>query len=176
MHNRPSDAAFGFGTTVNFGAPPASVSSMTCILHWTLQNGLIHAHTAEDADAWTGNAYLRDVRISADITPLAGASHLVSARVQGTSRFYAGGLEDGEAVIVRQDHGATILARCPFAAETGRPYRVEFTARDEHLVLSIDGVEVLTASDGAFAYGMAGLRMASAGRMAVAGLEIEELP
>ena len=26
--------------------------------HWSLQDGVIHAHTAEDADAWTGNAYL----------------------------------------------------------------------------------------------------------------------
>ena len=24
--------------------------------HWTLQDGAIHAHTAADADAWTGNA------------------------------------------------------------------------------------------------------------------------
>ena len=40
--------------------------------HWTLQDGRIHAHTAEDADAWTGNAYLRDVTVTADIEPLAG--------------------------------------------------------------------------------------------------------
>src|SRR5690606_12787199 len=59
--------------------------------HWSLQGGRIHAHTASDADAWTGNAYLRDATVSAEIRPLAGHSHLVVARAQGTCRFYAAG-------------------------------------------------------------------------------------
>ncbi len=139
---------------------------------WLLQDGAIHAHTATDADAWTGNAYLRDVTVTADLTPLFGHSHLVSARVQGTSRFYAAGFSDGEAVIVKEDHGTTVLARTPFPAEVGRSYRVEFTARGETLSLSIDGNDVLTATDGDYRYGQAGLRMASAGRMAVARLEV----
>ncbi len=143
--------------------------------HWSLQDGAIHAHTAEDADAWTGNAYLRDVTVTADLTPLAGRSHLVAARVQGTSRFYAAGIENGEAVIVRQDHGATVLARVPFAAEAGKPLQLAFTAKGESLSLSIDGREVVAATDGQYRYGQAGLRMASAGRMTVSRLEVVEL-
>ena len=68
---------------------------------------------AEDADAWTGNAYLRDVTVTADLTPLAGSSHLVAARVQGTSRFYAAGFDGDDVVIVKEDHGTTVLARAP---------------------------------------------------------------
>lgn len=143
--------------------------------HWTIQNGRIHAHTAEDADAWTGNAYLRDAVVSAEVTPLAGTSHLVSARVQGTSRFYAAGFQDGEAVILKQDHGTTILARTPFAAEPGREYRIELKAEGETLTLSIDGALVLTATDPTFRYGMAGLRMASAGRMSVGRFAVKEI-
>ncbi|MDB5505402.1 MAG: putative rane protein [Devosia sp.] len=142
--------------------------------HWTLAEGVIHAHTAGDADAWTGNAYLRDVTVTADLTPLAGVSHLVVARVQGTERFYAGGFEGGEAVIVREDHGATVLARAPFVAEPGRQYVVALTARGETLSLSIDGVEIVTATDSTFRYGQAGLHMASAGRMTVARLVVED--
>ena len=142
--------------------------------HWSLQNGVIHAHTAEDADAWTGNGYLRDVTVTADITPLAGRSHLVSARVQGTSRFYAAGFENGEAVIVRQDHGATVLAGVPFVAEAGRAYQLALTVVGDRLTLSIDGREVVTATDGTFRYGQAGLRMASVGRMTVSRLEVVE--
>lgn len=142
--------------------------------HWTLQDGAIHAHAARDADAWTGNAYLRDVRVMAEITPLAGRSHLVSARVQGTSRFYAAGFEGDEAVILREDHGTSVLARAPFAPEPGRRYRLELEVTGEQIVLSIDGKEVLRASDGAFRYGMAGVRMASGGRMQVHRLEIED--
>jgi ADP-ribosylglycohydrolase len=143
--------------------------------HWTLQDGRIHAHTAGDADAWTGNGYLRDVKVTAELRPLAGASQLVVARAQGTSRFYGAGFEGDEVVILREDHGSTILARSSFVRETGRDYRVELTARGETLSLAVDGAEVLTASDSSFRYGMAGLRLASAGRMSVGRLEVEEL-
>jgi len=142
--------------------------------HWSIANGVIHAHCAEDADAWTGNAYLRGVKVTADLTPLAGRSHLVSARVQGTSRFYAAGFDGDDVVIVRENHGTTELARAPFARMLNRAYRIELSAVGEALTLSVDGVKLLSASDGAFAYGMAGLRMASAGRMAVARLEVED--
>ncbi len=143
--------------------------------HWSLQNGVIHAHTAEDADAWTGHGHMRDVTVSARITPLAGASHLVAARVQGTSRFYAAGFEDGAAVIVKEDHGRTELARVPFERKLGVPVTVALTARGDELVLSVDGAEVARARDGQFAYGQAGLRMASAGRMTIARLEVAEV-
>ena len=83
--------------------------------HWTLQGGRIHGHAANDGDIWTGHYYARDVTVTADLRPLAGASHLVTARVQGTDRFYAGGFQDGQAVILRHDHGQTVLAAVPFA-------------------------------------------------------------
>lgn len=144
--------------------------------HWTIADGAIHAHTAEDADAWTGNAYLRDVTVTADVTPLAGRSHLVATRVQGTSRFYAAGFDGDEVVILREDHGTTVLARAPFARELGRSYRIQVSARGEGLTLSIDGTQLLAATDRLFGYGMAGLRMVSAGRMKVARLEVEDFP
>lgn len=143
--------------------------------HWSLQNGVIHAHTAEDADAWTGNGYLRDVTVTAEMVPLAGKSHLVAARVQGTSRFYAAGFENGEAVIVKQDHGATVLARVPFAIAPGEAHEVTLSAVGDRLTLAIDGTDVLTASDDQYRYGQAGLRLGSAGRMTVSRLEVVEV-
>ncbi len=142
--------------------------------HWSLQQGRIHAHTATDADAWTGNAYLRDVSVAAELQPLSGASHLVVARAQGTSRFYAAGFENGEAVILLENHGTTILARSPFRIEYGRSYGVDLTVEDGKLTLSVDGERVLQADDATLSYGMAGLRMASAGRMSIGRLEVAE--
>ena len=142
--------------------------------HWTIAEGAIHAHCSEDADAWTGSAYLRDVTVTADITPLAGRSHLVAARVQGTSRFYAAGFDGDDAVILKEDHGTAVLARVPFKRALGKAYRIELTAKGEALTLSVDGTNLLTAADASFAYGMVGLRMASAGRMAVGRLEVED--
>ena len=143
--------------------------------HWTIADGRIHAHSAADADAWTGNAYLRDVKVTAEVTPLAGVSHLVVARAQGTSRFYAAGFEGDEAVILREDHGTNVLARAPFAREIGREYMLSLIAKGDTLSLGIDGKHILTATDTTFRYGMAGLRMASAGRMSVGRLEVEEV-
>ncbi|UXN57709.1 ADP-ribosylglycohydrolase family protein [Phyllobacterium zundukense] len=142
--------------------------------HWSLEQGRIHAHTASDADAWTGNAYLRDISVSADLQPLSGSSHLVVARAQGTSRFYAAGFQDGEAVILVENHGTTILARTPFMPEQGRDYAVSFSVTSDRLILSIDGRFVLQADDRTLCYGMAGLRLASAGRMSIGRFEIVE--
>jgi hypothetical protein len=142
--------------------------------YFTMEDGRLHVHTASDADLWTGNAYLRDQRVAAAITPLAGASHLVSARVQGTSRFYAAGFHDGQAVILKEDHGTNVLAKAPFALELGREYQVELKVIGDKLTLSVDGKDLLTATDGAYRYGIGGLRIASAGRMSVGRLEIED--
>lgn len=142
--------------------------------HYTLEDGRMQVHTATDADAWTGNAYLHDTRVAATITPLAGSSHLVTARVQGTSRFYAAGFLSGEAVIMKEDHGSSVLARVPLAVQLGRDYRLELKVIGQWLTLSVDGKELLTASDASYRYGAAGLRLGSAGRMSVDRLEIED--
>ena len=142
--------------------------------HWSIQDGAIHAHSARDADAWTGNAYLRDVRVKAEITPLAGRSALISARVQGTSRFYAAGFEGDELVIVRENHGCTVLARAPFKVTHGQRYALELSVVGDEIALKVDGREVLTASDAMFRYGMAGVRMASGGRLQVHRFEVED--
>ncbi|HZY69323.1 MAG TPA: ADP-ribosylglycohydrolase family protein [Devosia sp.] len=142
--------------------------------YFTVEGGRLHVHTATDADLWTGNAYLRDQRVTAALTPLAGSSHLVSARVQGTSRFYAAGFHDGQAVILKEDHATTVLASSPFEPELGREYSVELKVVGDALALTVDGNELLTATDSAYRYGMAGLRIGSVGRMSIARLEIED--
>jgi hypothetical protein len=142
--------------------------------YFTLEGGRLHVHTASDADLWTGNAYLRDQRVTGWINPLAGGSHLVSARVQGTSRFYAAGFDDGSVVILKEDHGTSVLAKAPFKLELGREYRIELRVIGDKLTLAVDGKELLSATDGAYRYGMGGLRLASAGRMSVGRLEIED--
>jgi hypothetical protein len=142
--------------------------------YFTMEDGRLHVHTASDADLWTGNAYLRDQRVTAWINPLAGGSHLVSARVQGTSRFYAAGFDGGSAVILKEDHGTSVLAQAPFKLELGREYTIELCVMGDKLTLSVDGKELLSATDASYRYGMGGLRLASAGRMSVGRLEIED--
>lgn len=142
--------------------------------HWTKQFGRIHGHAATDADIWTSHYYARNVMVSADIEPLAGASHMVTARVQGTGRFYAAGFENGEVVILRQDFGKTVLARAPFTPELGQTYAIALGAHGTTLTFSVDGKALLTASDDTFAYGMSGLRLGQPGRMAISRFSVAE--
>lgn len=142
--------------------------------HWTLQDGRIHAHTASDADMWTGHYYARDVKVLADVKPLAGPSQLVTARVQGTSRFYAAGFDGDDVVILKEDFGTTVLARAPFKRELGKSYGFAFSVKGDALSFAIDGKPLIEASDDQFAYGMAGLRLGALGRMSVGTFEIIE--
>jgi hypothetical protein len=142
--------------------------------HWTLHDGRIYGHAAADADMWTGHYYARDLTVTADVRRVAGASQLLTARVQGTGRFYAAGFDGDDAVILKEDFGTTELARVPFRPETGRSYRFGFTVEGDRLAFSIDGKPLLEARDTDYAYGMVGLRMAGPGRMGVGTIEIVE--
>ncbi|MDB5586707.1 MAG: putative rane protein [Devosia sp.] len=142
--------------------------------HWTKQNDRIHGHTAGDADIWTGHYYARNLTVTADVQRLSGASQLVTARVQGTGRFYAAGFDGDEVVILKEDFGSTVLASAPFAVETGKSYEFSFALKGEKLVFSVDGNVLLEATDASYAYGMSGIRLASAGRISVGRIEIVE--
>ncbi|HCO54146.1 MAG TPA: ADP-ribosylglycohydrolase family protein, partial [Pelagibacterium sp.] len=130
--------------------------------------------TDTDADLWTGHLYTRDAVVSAEITPQSGASHLVSFRAQGTSRFYAAGFEDGKLRIIREDFGKSVLAETDFAVEFGRTYRLAVDVKETSIAVSVDGEKLLTASDDRFAYGQAGVRLGGPGRLAVSKFEIVE--
>ena len=112
--------------------------------------------------------------VTADVQRLSGISQLVTARVQGTGRFYAAGFEGDEVVILKEDFGTTVLARAPFKVETGKSYQFEFTLTGDQLSFAVDGKPLLTATDGAYEYGMTGIRIASAGRISVGRIEIVE--
>jgi hypothetical protein len=67
-----------------------------------------------------------------------------------------------------------VLARAPFRREFGRTYSLALEAMGDRLALSVDGKVLLEARDGTLAYGMAGLRLPSAGRMQAGVIEIRE--
>lgn len=142
--------------------------------HWTKSGDRIQGHTATDADLWTGHYYARDLSVTVDVQRLSGVSQLVSARVQGTGRFYAAGFEGDEVVILKEDFGSKVLARAPFKVETGKSYSFEFALKGDRLSFAVDGKVLIEATDASYAYGMTGIRLASAGRIGVGRIEIVE--
>ncbi len=142
--------------------------------HWNLEGGKIVGLTDGNADLWTGNSYATDQKITAEMTPEAGNSHLLTIRAQGAERYYAAGFSDGNLVILCEDFGTKVLAKAPFVPELGCEYKICLTAKADKITLTINGVQQLEVTDKHFAYGMCGLRMGSAGRMSVGIIEIEE--
>jgi len=142
--------------------------------YWKLEDGRITCLTDSDADLWTGHGYTRDATISADLRPMAGQSHLLTIRAQGTGRFYAGGFDGDRLIILKEDFGPTVLGETPFVRELGTSYDIAFSAVGDQLSLTVNGKPMLTANDSTFEYGMSGLRMGSAGRMSVGIIEIVE--
>ena len=58
--------------------------------------------------------------------------------------------------------------------QVGKSYQFAFSVQGDKLSLAVDGRELIAATDGAYDYGMAGIRLASAGRMSVGRIEIVE--
>lgn len=143
--------------------------------YWKKDGDTISCLTDTDADLWTGHLYTRDAVISAQMTPLSGASHLVSFRAQGTSRFYAAGFEHGMLRIIREDFGTSVLAEIDFSIERGRSYRLEVEVRGTNIIVTVDGQHQLEATDDRFVYGQAGLRLGGPGRFTIGAFEITEL-
>lgn len=141
---------------------------------WTLEDGMIQGHTGTDADAWTGNYYATDQSVAARVVALAGTSHLLTARVQGTARFYAAGFVGGEFVLAVEDFGTTILARAPFSAKVGTAYDIVLSVTCDALSARVEGGPELSATDSRYRYGMAGLRLGGPGRMRASRFTVDE--
>lgn len=145
---------------------------------WTVEGDTISGQTDSDADLWTGHPHATDQTITASIIRAQGRSHLITARVRTAQRYYAAGIVDGKAVLIREDHGTEVLAEAALPetiAET-LPDKItlSLSAVGNDLTLSIDGSPVLRTSDTRHPRGMAGLRMSGPGQIACTQFTIEE--
>ncbi|MBN7759429.1 ADP-ribosylglycohydrolase family protein [Nitratireductor aquimarinus] len=139
---------------------------------WGLSEGCIRGEATKDGDLWTGHAFATDQTATAQISRVEGESHLVSVRASGNERFYAAGIHEGQAVILREDFGTEILAAAP--VEVGQDVTLTFAAKGERLTLFIDGREIVSATDSRHPRGMAGLRLGGPGVVTCRRFEILE--
>lgn len=142
---------------------------------WSLQNGAIAGVAQTDADLWTGHHFAADQIVTAQVTLIEGSSHLVVARASGTSRYYAGGIVDGKAVILSEKFGTTRLAQSDTQVDTSVPIELKLSAINDEITLSINGILILSTQDASHTVGMAGLRMGAPGRIACHRFEIREV-
>jgi hypothetical protein len=168
------------GYTMAVGKLPREFSSVLGFSHnhgaWTVEDGRLSCLCENHAESMTGNYYMKDVRITGEVCPQNGVSHLVSARVQGARRGYYGGFQGaGKVAILKNDHGKLrTLCDAEFPWENGNNYVVSLKAKGDQLTLYVNGKDLLYAADGEYGYGMAGYAMYGMGRAAFGDLTIME--
>jgi hypothetical protein len=132
--------------------------------------------THEACASYTGGHAIADQKVSAAVRPLAGTSHLLSARAGGAMRGYFAGFDGaGKVSILKNDFGFTRLTSADFTWEPGRDYRIGFEAIGDKLSLSVDGKTVLEARDGTHTTGMVGCGTTGPARALYGWFEVEEL-
>ena len=142
---------------------------------WDLEGGRLTLLCEKEAQAFTGNYFMRNCQLEAHITPRNGTQALVALRAQGARRgYYAGLYGAGRAAIMVMHEGEMrLLAQMPLDWVLDREYTLHLRAQGDRLTLTVDG-KTLEATDGSLAYGMAGYAMFAMGRADFGDLTIRE--
>lgn len=142
---------------------------------WTLLSGRMHLMTDVPALAYTGGYAVRDQRVRATVTPLAGSSHLLGVHAKGAMRSYLAGFDgSGKLAIILRDFGLERLAVADFPWEHDRDYELRFSAIGDKLVLEVDGKTVLSCRDSRHGSGMVACGALSPSRSLYGPFEVEE--
>lgn len=120
-----------------------------------------------------GNRDWNDYRVRADVTPHLVNQVGVACRVQGMKRYYALILtKDNRVQLVRELDGFSVLADAPFELSLGKTYDFDLAVSGSTLIGTIDGQELLRASDSSLLEGGIAL-LINEGRTATQAVSIE---
>jgi hypothetical protein len=143
---------------------------------WTLEEGKLHVICTEDAELYTGNYYMEDLKLKAIIEPLNGISHNISFRVKGAMMGYHVGFNgENKVSFIKNDHGNIVLAEKEFNWDFNKKYVFEVETVGKHHIFKIDGEEIFNIEDDTFDYGMYGFKLNEIGRAVYESLEVKEL-
>ncbi len=143
---------------------------------WTIEEGRMRLMSHEACASYSGGHGVGDQRVVAQVTPLAGGSHLVAARCGGAMRGYFAGFDGaGRLSILKNDFGFTRLATAGFAWALGKDYELCLEAVGDRLSLSVDGKALLETVDGTHRSGMIGCGCVEAARALYGPFRVEEL-
>lgn len=148
--------------TIDFNKQAIEFRSVTGFAHhrgqWSLQQHRLVMNSETDAASFTGHYYLQDAHVQLTMKPLAGESHHVILRAQGIERYYRFGFEKGQlSIVVKDNDQVRVLASIPFELTFGQEYKVEATALENKLSLTVDGTVYLKAEDSQYETGMLGV-------------------
>lgn len=98
--------------------------------------------------ALQGTREWHDYRVRATLTAHLAQSFGIAARVQGLRRYYALLItRDGQAQLVRELDGTTVLAQADVNLAFYKPYAFELCVTGDHLTAAIDGAALFDVHD-----------------------------
>ena len=144
---------------------------------WILEEGGVHACTADSGALYTGNYYTRNLRFCTRLQPRNGTSHLLLFRARGHRLGYAAGLAGaGRAVLLKNDNGYREVASAAFDWRHGAWYEIELTALDDACTLSIHGEKIVNWVDpDPHPYGMYGFAQLVPSRTLFGTIDVQQL-
>ena len=115
----------------------------------------------------------QDYKVHADVTPHLAKRAGLAIRTQGLTRFY--GLlvtVEGTVQLIRKNHDETVLAEASFDWSFGETLNMSLSAKGDHLTASINGTQVLEATDSTLKGGAVGI-VIEEGRSATNKVSVE---
>ena len=115
----------------------------------------------------------QDYKVHADVTPHLAKRAGLAIRTQGLTRFY--GLlvtVEGTVQLIRKNHDETVLAEASFDWSFGETLNMSLSAKGDHLMASINGTQVLEATDSTLKGGGVGI-VIEEGRSATNKVSVE---
>lgn len=142
---------------------------------WTLEEGKLHMICTENAEAYTGNYYMKNLNIKAKIEPKNGISHNLAFRVKGTTMGYHVGFNGLNKIqFIKNNHGQTILAEKNYFWKFDKEYEFEVETIEDKHIFKINGETQFEIYDDQFDYGSYGFTSFSAGRTLYRSLDVIE--
>ena len=138
-----------------------------------------HGTCASVGETYTGDPAWGDLRLAAEIVPLAGEHHNVLVRVQGARRSYVAGLAPGGRLALYKNQGGYCeVAAAPLEWRTGELVTLEVTATGPEIAVAAAGETLLRWRDDDAPYltGQIGLGTAHGSHTCCTRLAVEGSP
>lgn len=141
-----------------------------------LEEGWLHVTGADMASTFTGSSDWEDVTVETEIVPVRGLRHYLNFRVQGAMRCYAFGLDQDEAVLLKNECGYRKLAGRPFLWKEGDSCRIRIEVHGSRIRAFINGGQILDYTDEGEVYlrGCVGLTTREASHVKCRWIKVEE--
>lgn len=148
--------------------------------YWEMEDGALHVITDDCFQLYTGPYYTTDSKISVNLIPDNGESHLVAFRARGAEYGYFFGLHGNNMLkLLKKDGDIRVLAQKEFCWFPGKSYKLSVITKSIpngcRIICKIDDKTIIDFEDNKpHLYGMAGLAKMGAGRTHFINLSVEE--